>query len=90
MIEKNQEKIDSLDSALLTFIINLVSKYGETLYNDQIWNELKIKYPDGEISNKPYSWYLEGYGSISKNSITKICETKFGLNHIEIQKKEEV
>src|SRR5215203_5428299 len=27
---------------------------------------------------KPYSWYLEGYGSVSKNSITKICETKFG------------
>jgi hypothetical protein len=78
MIEKNQEKIDSLDSAILTFIINLVSKYGETLYNDQIWNELKIKYLDGEIPDKPYSWYLEGYGSISKNSITKICETKFG------------
>ena len=78
MIEKNQEKIDSLDSAILNFIINLVSKYGETLYNDQIWKELKIKYPDGEIPDKPYSWYLEGYGSISKNSITKICETKFG------------
>jgi len=78
VIEKNQEKIDSLDSAILTFIINLVSKYGETLYNDQIWNELKIKYPDGGISDKPYSWYLEGYGSTSKNSITKICETKFG------------
>ena len=76
LIEKNQEKIDSLDSAILTFIINLVSKYGETLYNDQIWKELKIKYPDGEIQDKPYSWYLEGYGSISKNSITKICETK--------------
>ena len=27
---------------------------------------------------KPYSWYIEGYGSVSKNSITKICETKFG------------
>ncbi len=78
LIEKNQEKIDSIDSAILTFIINLVSKYGETLYNDQIWQELKIKYPDGEIQEKPYSWYIEGYGSVSKNSITKTCETKFG------------
>jgi hypothetical protein len=78
LIEKNQEKIDSMDSAILTFIINLVSKYGETLYNDQIWYELKIKYPDGEIQEKPYSWYIEGYGSVSKNSITKTCETKFG------------
>ncbi len=78
LIEKNQEKIDSLDSAILNFIINLVSKYGETLYNDQIWKELKKKYRDGEIPDKLYSWYLEGYGSISKNSITKICETKFG------------
>ena len=78
LIEKNQEKIDSIDSAILSFIINLVSKYGETLYNDQIWQELKIKYPDGEIQEKPYSWYIEGYGSVSKNSITKTCETKFG------------
>ena len=78
LIEKNQEKIDSMDSAILTFIINLVSKHGETLYNDQIWNELKIKYPNGEIKEKPYSWYIEGYGSISKSRITKICETKFG------------
>ena len=58
LIEKNQEKIDSIDSAILTFIINLVSKYGETLYNDQMWKELKIKYPDGEIQDKPYSWYI--------------------------------
>ncbi|HSF51250.1 MAG TPA: hypothetical protein VLA74_10860 [Nitrososphaeraceae archaeon] len=78
LIEKNQEKIDSLDSAILTFIINLVSKYGEILCNDQIWQDLKEKYRDGEMPDKPYSWYLEGYGSISKNNITKICETKFG------------
>jgi hypothetical protein len=78
LIEKNQEKIDSMDSAILTFIVNLVSKYGEILYNDQIWQELKIKYPSGEMQDKSYSWYLEGYGSISKTNITKICEIKFG------------
>ena len=78
LIEKNQEKLDSMDSAILTFIINLVSEHGETLYNDQIWNELKKEYPNGEIKEKLYSWYMEGYGSISKNSITKTCETKFG------------
>jgi hypothetical protein len=78
LIEKNQEKLDSMDSAILTFIVNLVSEHGETLYNDQVWNELKEEYPNGEIKDKPYSWYLEGYGSISKNSITKTCETKFG------------
>ena len=78
LIEKNQEKLDSMDSAILTFIINLVSKHGETLYNDQIWNELKIKYPNGEVKDKPYSWYLEGYGIISKSAITKSCENKFG------------
>ena len=78
LIEKNQEKLDSMDSAILTFILNLVSEHGETLYNDQIWNELKKEYPNGEIKEKLYSWYMEGYGSISKNSITKTCETKFG------------
>jgi hypothetical protein len=77
-IEKNQEKLDSMDSAILTFIINLVSEHGETLYNDQIWDELKKEYPNGEIKEKPYSWYMEGYGSVSKNSITKTCENKFG------------
>jgi hypothetical protein len=79
LIEKNQEKIDSLDFAILTLIINLVSKSGPTLYNDQIWQELKEKYPSGEIREKPYSWFIEGYGSISKTNITKICETKFGV-----------
>ena len=77
LIEKNQEKIDSLDFAILTLIINL-SKHGATLYNDQIWQDLKEKYPSGEIKEKPYSWFIEGYGSISKTNITKICETKFG------------
>ena len=78
LIEKNQEKLDSMDSAILTLIINLVSEHGESLYNDQIWDELKTKYPNGEIKEKPYSWYMEGYGRISKNGITKTCETKFG------------
>lgn len=78
LIEKNQEKIDSMDSAILTFIVNQVSEHGEILYNDQIWNELKTKNPNGEVKDKPYSWYLEGYGLVSKNSITKTCETKFG------------
>jgi hypothetical protein len=78
LIEKNQEKIDSIDSAILLFIVNLVSKQGEILYNDHIWNELRLKYPNGEIQDKPYSWYMEGYGIVSKNGITKTCETKFG------------
>jgi hypothetical protein len=77
LIEKNQEKLDSMDAAILTFIINLVSEKGETLYNDHIWNELKKKYPNGEVQDKPYSWYIEGYGLVSKNNITKTCETKF-------------
>ena len=67
-----------MDSAILTFIINLVSEHDETLYNTPIWDELKKKYPNGKIEYKPYSWYLEGYGTISKNGITQICENKFG------------
>jgi hypothetical protein len=90
LIEKNQEKIDSLDSAILSFIINLIPTHGEILYNDQIWQELKIKYPNGEIQEKPYSWYLEGYGSVSKNSITKSVKPSLELNYIEILKKEGV
>jgi hypothetical protein len=78
IIEKNEEKINSLDSALLTFIINLVSKHGDTLYNEKIWEELKIQYPAGKIEDKPYSWFVEGQGSVSKQKITDICETKFG------------
>jgi hypothetical protein len=78
LLEKNQEKIDSLDSALLTFIINLVSEHGETLYNEKIWQELKEQYPDGKMEDKPYSWFIEGYGSVTKQKINDIFETKFG------------
>jgi hypothetical protein len=87
LIEKNQEKVDSLDFAILTLIINLVAKHGPTLYNDQIWQELKVQYPSGEIREKPYSWFVEGYGSISKTNITKICDTKFGAKQYKDREK---
>ena len=55
-----------------------MSKHGETLYNEKIWEELKKQYPNGKIEDKPYSWFIEGYGSVSKQKISDICETKFG------------
>ena len=55
-----------------------MSEHGETLYNEKIWEELKKQYPNGKIEDKPYSWFIEGYGSVSKQKITDICETKFG------------
>ena len=67
LLRRIEEKINSLDSALLTFIINLVSKHGETLYNEKIWEELKKKYPKGEMEDKRYSWFIEGYGSNIQN-----------------------
>jgi hypothetical protein len=77
VIEKNEEKINSPDSVLLFFIIDLVSEYGTILYNNTIWNEIKKKYPAGEVDDKSYSWFVEGYGIISKTKITNTCETRF-------------
>lgn len=78
LIEKNQKKMDSFDSILLTIVIDLVAEHGTILYNEQIWEELKQKYPGGKIEDKPYSWYIEGNGIVSKTKITNTCETKFG------------
>ena len=57
VIEKNKEKINSTDSAAILLIINLVSIYGINSYNNQIWDEIKKKYPDGEVDDKRYSWF---------------------------------
>ena len=46
--------------------------------NEKIWEELKKQYPNGKIEDKPYSWFIEGYGSVSKQKISDIFETKFG------------
>jgi hypothetical protein len=78
LIEKNQKKMDSFDSILLTLVIDLVAKHGTILYNEQIWQELKQKYPSGKIEERPYSWYIEENGIVSKTKITNTCETKFG------------
>ena len=43
LIEKNQKKIDSFDSSLLTLVIDLVAENGTILYNERIWEELKTK-----------------------------------------------
>ena len=78
LIEKNQKKMDSFDSSLLTLVIDLVAENGTILYNERIWEELKVKYPSGKIEGKPYSWYIEDNGIVSKTKITSTCETKFG------------
>ena len=78
LIEKNQKKIDSFDSVLLTLLIDLVAEHGTILYNEQIWEKVKEKYPNGKIQDKPYSLYIEGNGIVSKTKITNTCETKFG------------
>ena len=84
VIEKNEEKINSLDSALLFLVIDLVAKKEGTtiLYNDEIWEKVKKEFKGNEIEDKPYSYYSEDYGLISKTKITNICETKFsGKQH---------
>ena len=78
VIEKNEEKINSLDSGLLFLIIDLVSEHGNILYNEQIWKKVKEKFIGNEIDDKPYSYFSEDYGLISKKMVTNICETKLG------------
>ena len=62
-MEKNQEKINSLDSALLFLVIDLVSKNGAILYNEHIWEKLKQEFNGNEIDDKPYSYYSDGIWS---------------------------
>jgi hypothetical protein len=79
LIEKNKEKIDSLDSAILNLIIELVKEKGTTrLFNKEIWDKIVEVYPEGEIEDKKWSWYIDGCGTISKNKLTETCEDKFG------------
>lgn len=79
LIEKNEEKINSLDSALLFLIIDLVAEKGKTtLYNNEIWEKVKEKYPGNEIEGKSYSYFSDEFNTtISKNRIHTICTTKF-------------
>lgn len=78
LIEKNEKKINSLDSVLLTLIVDLVAKYGNVLYNEQIWQKIIERF-DGHVNEyKPYTCLTEEFGIISKYKITNICETKFG------------
>ena len=78
VIEKNEEKINSLDSGLLFLILNLVGKHGNILYNEQIWQKVKEKFTGNEMEDKPYSYFAEDYGLLSKKMITNICEAKLG------------
>ena len=80
LMEKNEEKINSLDSALLFLVIELVATKqggGTILYNNEIWQKVKQEFQGSEVEDKPYSYYGEDYGLISKTKITNICETKF-------------
>ena len=78
LIEKNEEKINSLDSALLFLLLDLVGQKGTILYNNEIWDKVKEKYPGNEIEGKSYSYFSEEFNTtISKTKIHIICTTKF-------------
>jgi hypothetical protein len=78
LIEKNEEKINSLDSSLLFLIIELVAKKGTILYNNEIWEKMKEKYPGTQIEGKSYTYFSEEFNTtISKTKIHAICKTKF-------------
>jgi hypothetical protein len=87
LIEKNEEKINSLDSGLLFLIIDLVAKHSTILYNDQIWEEIKKRFRGTEIADKPYSYYCQEYGTISKSKIRSICESKFDAKEHKDEKR---
>ena len=38
---------------------------------NEFGKKLKQKYPSGKIEDKPYSWYIEDNGIVSKTKITK-------------------
>lgn len=90
VIEKNEEKVDSLDSELLYLVTDLVkvtepgSDRKTKLMNKEIWKAIQERYPEGEIKDKEdgktnsYCWNIEGLGTISKKRLTEICSTKFG------------
>jgi hypothetical protein len=87
LIEKNEEKINSLDCGLLFLIIDLVAIHGTILYNDQIWEAIKNKFPGTEIADKPYSYFSQEYGTISKSKVKSICESKFDAKEHKDEKR---
>jgi hypothetical protein len=78
LVEKNEEKINSLDSSLLFLIIELVAEKGTTLYNNEIWDKVNEKYPGDPIEGKSYTYFSEEFNTtISKTKIHTICTNKF-------------
>ena len=78
LAEKKEKKVNSLDARLFTIVVELVSRIGSSIPNEQLWEEILKQIPGTPIPNKPQSYDSEEFGIISKTKISSICEDKCG------------
>ena len=80
--DKNKKKLNSLDSYLFSAIFNLVKEENTAISNYDLWN-IVCYLPGNDIPHKPHCYQTDEFGIISKTTVTKICEDKFGAvkNH---------
>jgi len=79
--EKNEKKSNSIEAALLPLIQDLLSK--ESAKNDnripvsRIWERIKTDIDGSSPTNKPDEFHTD-YGTLYRNTITKLIGDKFG------------
>ena len=77
---KNQRKENTIEAVLFPIIVNLVSLHGNEVYASKIWEmitqdtSIQGKYDD----RNPNDYQTCDYGTIHRNTITKLICDKFG------------
>ena len=80
LAEKNDKKLNSLDSYLYSIISDLVKNDNTIISNELLWGII-CSLPGSSIPYKPQSYQTDEFGSVSKTRVTRICEDKFGATN---------
>jgi hypothetical protein len=77
---RNKKKQDTLESALLPIVVNLISKHGNQFMFSLFWYSLTENIPGKEDEKKPNECHTEDYGTIYRTTITNILRDNFGAD----------
>ncbi len=79
---KNQRKSNLIEAALHPIIVNLVSAFGEKVYNSTIWDRITAGAIEGHYDEKkPNQYETADYGTLYRNTITSIICCNFVIDN---------
>ncbi|HZD83873.1 MAG TPA: hypothetical protein VE076_13455, partial [Nitrososphaeraceae archaeon] len=78
LVIKNQRKETTIEAALYPIITNLVALYGNEISVSQLWEAVEQKIEGKIDEKKPNEYHTSDFGTIYRNTITKIICDKFG------------